>query len=76
MFQSYKSQEKIKISFLQRPYTVEEILVAQGVTGITSLKVNDGTLSRIFTYDLNEANRTRSASISTTGNATLNSRWL
>ena len=76
MFQSYKSQEKIKISFLQRPYTVQEILTAQGVTGIASLKVNNATLSRVFTYDLNEANRTRSASISTTGNATLNSRWL
>ena len=76
MFQSYKSQEKINISFLQRPYTVSEILIAQGVNGVAELKVKDGTLSRIFTYDLNEANRTRSASISTTGNATLNSRWL
>ena len=76
MFQGYISQEKIKISFLQRPYTVQEILTAQGVTGVASLKVNNATLSRVFTYDLNEANRTRSASISTTGNATLNSRWL
>ncbi len=76
MFQGYTKGEKIKISFLQRPFTVEEILVAQGVTGIAGIKGNDATLSRVFTYDANESNRTRSASISTTGNAALNSRWL
>jgi hypothetical protein len=76
MFQGYTKGEKIKISFLQRPFTVEEILVAQGVTGVAGIKGNDAILSRVFTYDANESNRTRSASISTTGNATLNSRWL
>jgi len=76
MFQVYTKGEKIKISFLQRPFTVEEILVAQGVTGVAGIKGNDAILSRVFTYDVNESNRTRSASISTTGNATLNSRWL
>jgi hypothetical protein len=76
MFQSYTKGEKIKISFLQKPYTVGDILVEQGVTGVTSLNVKNGILERVFTYDVNESNRTRSASISTIGNATLNSRWL
>ena len=78
MFADYKEYEKFKISFLQRPYTVEEILIAQGVnTNGSPDNIKDiWGLKYIFTYDLNEANRTRSASISTSGNTALNCVWL
>lgn len=72
MFRDYLSYEKFKISFLQRPYSVSEILTGQGIANINDI----WGIKYIFTYDLNEANRTRSASISTTGNAALNSIWL
>ncbi len=80
MFQDYLEYEKFKVSFLQRPYTPEEILIAQGVNteaigGANNIKDIWG-LKYVFTYDINEANRTRSASISTSGNTALNCVWL
>ena len=80
MFQDYLEYEKFKVSFLQRPYTPEEILIAQGVNteaigGANNIK-DICWLKYVFTYDLNEANRTRSASISTSGNTALNCVWL
>lgn len=80
MFLGYKQYEKLKVSFLQRPYTVEEILKLQGVNtedigGANNTKDILG-IKYIFTYDLNELNRTRSASISSSGNTTLNCVWL
>lgn len=78
MFQDYLEYEKFKVSFLQRPYTVEEILIAQGInTSGSSDNIKDiWGLKYVFTYDINEANRTRSASISTSGNTAINCVWL
>jgi hypothetical protein len=76
MFQDYVESEKFKISFLQRPYSVSEILTAQGVdTGANNITDIWG-IKYVFTYDLNEANRTRSASISAAGNTAINCVWL
>lgn len=71
-FQDYINYEKIKISFLHRPYSVQEILTAQGVTGVTEI----WNLQRVFTYDLNDFNRIRNAAISPVGNSNLNNIWL
>jgi hypothetical protein len=76
MFQDYLEYEKFKISFLQRPYSVSEILTAQGVDVVTNNIDNVWDLKYVFTYDLNEANRTRSASISAAGNTAINCVWL
>lgn len=79
-FQPYKSGEIIKASFLLDTETVYNLLQNRGITvtppsnGVEKEFING--LSKIFMYDINELNRTRSASISTTGNAALNSIWL
>lgn len=89
-FQGYTIGEKIKVSFLQNIAAgdIYKILISQGVN--TSVAVISGTanpafeanikdillLKNAFTYDLNEVNRTRSASISTAGNESINAVWL
>jgi len=80
-FLEYKNSEVIKASYLLTPHTVYSVLTSAGLTGLAA-PVNGVEqelihgLSHIFMYDINELNRTRSASISTTGNASLNSIWL
>ena len=70
-FQDYKAGEIVKVSFLSNPKTVSSILASQGVT-LSSIN----GLQNVFTYDLNESNRTRSAAISPVGNSNLNNIWL
>jgi hypothetical protein len=72
-FAKYNSGDIIKASFLTEKTTVTAVLTGRGMTSIPTA-ING--LSQIFMYDINEFNRTRSASISTTGNAALNSIWL
>jgi hypothetical protein len=72
-FVKYNSEDTIKASFLTERTTVAAVLTGRGVTSVPTA-ING--LSQIFMYDTNELNRTRSASISTTGNAALNSIWL
>jgi hypothetical protein len=72
-FAKYNSGDVIKTSFLTEKTTVTAVLTGRGMTSIPTA-ING--LSQIFMYDINEFNRTRSASISTTGNAALNSIWL
>jgi len=72
VFDSYVADEKIKIFYLSRPFTVTEILTNQGITGIDNIH----GIKNVFVYDLNALNRTRSASINAVGNAALNSIWL
>lgn len=71
-FQSYTASEIIKSTFLSSFQTVSSILASQGITNENSVY----GLSKVFLYDLNESNRTRSASINPIGNAALNSIWL
>ena len=80
-FLEYKTSEVIKASYLLTPHTVYSILTSAGLAGLAAPvngeeKETINGLSHIFMYDINELNRTRSASISTTGNASLNSIWL
>jgi len=72
-FVKYNSGDVIKASFLTEKTDVTTILTGRGMSSVPS-KING--LSQIFMYDINEFNRTRNASISTTGNAALNSIWL
>jgi hypothetical protein len=72
-FVKYNSGDVIKASFLTEKTTVTTILTGRGMSSVPTT-ING--LSQIFMYDVNELNRTRSASISTTGNASLNSIWL
>lgn len=72
-FAKYNSGDIIKSSFLTEKTTVTTLLTGRG---LTSVPASINGLSQVFMYDINELNRTRSASISTTGNASLNSIWL
>lgn len=72
VFKPYTTSEVIKSTFLSSPQTVSSILTSQGVINENSVY----GLSKVFLYDLNELNRTRSAAISPVGNSNLNNIWL
>ena len=72
VFKPYTASEIIKASFLSTSQTVLSILTSQGVANESSVY----GLSKVFLYDLNELNRTRSAAISPVGNSNLNNIWL